>query len=277
VRLCECGCGQEAKEGNRFIHGHYWRGRKHSEKSKLKMKENAKINPNFGMKGKHLSKEHKQKIREALKGRKCPPRSDKWRENLSIAFKKKRIIPPSQLGAIRSKEVREKLSKALMGHPVSEETKQKIRENHHKPWKGKHHTEQWKQKQREIMKRIWQNPDYKERTLKAQSNGMQLKPSSYEKRFISLIEKYNLPFKYIGDRKVWIGGKNPDFIGTNGKKVLIEIYDTEHKRAYDKIDNYEPNRAKHFAKYGYETIFLNEDVLFTKNWEELCLNKLGVK
>lgn len=35
--LCKCGCGQEVKPGNRFIHGHNQRGTKASDETKLKI------------------------------------------------------------------------------------------------------------------------------------------------------------------------------------------------------------------------------------------------
>ena len=44
------------------------RGRKLSEEHKKKIRENAKINPNFGMKGKHFSEEIIKKLSLAHKG-----------------------------------------------------------------------------------------------------------------------------------------------------------------------------------------------------------------
>lgn len=41
-----------------------------SEETKKKIRERAKINPNFGMRGKHCSEEHKRNISESLKGKK---------------------------------------------------------------------------------------------------------------------------------------------------------------------------------------------------------------
>lgn len=46
--LCQCGCGEEAKPGNKFIHGHQNRGRKHSSEIIAKTAEairEAKRNP----------------------------------------------------------------------------------------------------------------------------------------------------------------------------------------------------------------------------------------
>lgn len=49
------------------------------------------------------------------------------------------------------------------------------------------------------------------------------KPTSIEKAFMLLIQEYNLPFKYVGTGKFWIGTYNPDFIH-NSKKIAIEIF-----------------------------------------------------
>jgi hypothetical protein len=86
-RLCECGCGQEVKPGNRFIHGHHAKLRvgwhhteeakkklreKHigtviSEETKQKMSKARKENPTRYWEGKKFSEEHKKKIRETTK------------------------------------------------------------------------------------------------------------------------------------------------------------------------------------------------------------------
>lgn len=99
--------------------------------------------------------------------------------------------------------------------------------------------------------------------------GVMKRPTSFEKKIIDLCKKHNFSFKYVGDGQVFIGFKNPDFIETNGKKLLIETY--------CKIwhpNNYEKKRNKIFSKYGYKTLFLNDNDLLNKNWEQICLNKI---
>ena len=89
-KLCACGCGDYAKPGNKFIHGHNptnsWnKGKQHTEETKEKMRRSQikrhKENPisdetreklrksNSGPTGKHLSKEHKEKLRKTQLGR----------------------------------------------------------------------------------------------------------------------------------------------------------------------------------------------------------------
>lgn len=42
MTLCECGCGQEVKQGNRFICGHNRRGVEASDETRLKMSRSHK-------------------------------------------------------------------------------------------------------------------------------------------------------------------------------------------------------------------------------------------
>ena len=62
-QLCACGCGKWTKPGRKFIKGHFWIGRKHSEEAKRKISENGGKN-----KGVKFSEEHKEKISKALTG-----------------------------------------------------------------------------------------------------------------------------------------------------------------------------------------------------------------
>lgn len=44
MKLCECGCGKEVKEKRRFIHGHNWKGKIHTKKTKKIMSKNMEKN-----------------------------------------------------------------------------------------------------------------------------------------------------------------------------------------------------------------------------------------
>lgn len=94
-------------------------------------------------------------------------------------------------------------------------------------------------------------------------------PNGWEQKIIDLCEEFNLPFKYVGNGKFWIGTKNPDFVSTNDKKLLIEIY-----YSYYKDKNYEQKRQNYFAKYGFKTLFLDENCLDTRHWQNICLTKI---
>jgi len=127
----------------------------------------------------------------------------------------------------------------------------------------------------EAHKKLCKDSEYRERLLKNTLKGLLKRPTSFEQRIIDLIKKHNLSYKYVGDGEVIIGGKNPDFIETNGKKILIEVYCSYIKERFDKLDNYEQDRYDFFREFGFKTIFLNDDDLFADNWEQRCLDKIS--
>src|SRR3990167_4771331 len=66
IRYCACGCGQfkEVKSNSKwkFVQYHHMKDKEVLKKRGIKLSENAKINPNYGMKNKHHTKETKEKI-----------------------------------------------------------------------------------------------------------------------------------------------------------------------------------------------------------------------
>ena len=49
-------------------------------------------------------------------------------------------------------------------------------------------------------------------------------PNNEERFLVTVFEKYSFPYKFVGDGQVIIGGRNPDFINTNGQKKIIEFF-----------------------------------------------------
>jgi len=118
-----------------------------------KLSDEAKKKIGDRFRGKHLSEEHKQKLREANKG-KIPPCYEETRRKRSESMKGKNTGP-------KSEEHRKKLSEAhcgkklsdehkekLRNKPVSEETRQKISE----AGKGRIVSEETRRKKSESMK-----------------------------------------------------------------------------------------------------------------------------
>lgn len=85
-------------------------------------------------------------------------------------------------------------------------------------------------------------------------------PSSLEAKFQNIIDKYNLPYKFVGNGEFLIERKNPDFININGEKKAVEVYARRHKEKLRNvsIEEWKKKRQELFAKYGWEIFFFNE-------------------
>lgn len=81
-------------------------------------------------------------------------------------------------------------------------------------------------------------------------------PNNIEKSFIELLNTNQLPFKYVGDGEVWFGNRNPDFINTNGKKQVIELFGIYWHPVFDVAQ-----RIEHYKQYGFDCLIIWEDEL----------------
>jgi len=127
-------------------------------------------------------------------------------------------------------------------------------------------------------KKLWQDPIFRERTRKAQREAMNTKPTKPEKKFIEIIEKYNLPYRYTGDGDVWIGNRNPDFIEVNGKKAVVEIFGSYYHSPLVNpkmlpIQTYSKTMAD-YKRYGFECHVFWEHDIMSENAEQIVLKEL---
>lgn len=85
------------------------------------------------------------------------------------------------------------------------------------------------------------------------------RPNYLEQKMINIIEKLNLPYKYVGDGNFFIENKNPDFINVNGEKIAFEVYAEIFKKySFNNIEKWKRERQETFAKYGWIIEFFNE-------------------
>ncbi len=109
---------------------------------------------------------------------------------------------------------------------------------------------------REEMKKRWQNPEYREKITKKIIKGSLKRPTSLEQKFIDIIQKYNLPYKYVGNGSFLIGFKNPDFININGDESCVEVANRYHHQG-----DWAIKRREHFKKFGWNCAIIFEDEL----------------
>ena len=97
IRYCACGCGQfkEVKSNSKwkFVQYHHMKDKEVLKKRGIKLSENAKINPNYGMKNKHHTKETKEKISFIGTGR---PSLKKGKKLKIETIEKMRIVSLNQ-------------------------------------------------------------------------------------------------------------------------------------------------------------------------------------
>lgn len=220
-----------------------------------KGKNKGKLNPFYNRKH---SEESKRKMRLSHLGKKA---SKTARENMSKA----------QIGRQHTKETKRKCSIAkigslnpMFGKKMSEEQKEKICKSN----LGKHfHIKNKKLKKRisKTVKKLWQDPKYREKQLRAIFAGNDLSPTKPERRLRNGLNKmFPNEYKYVGNGKVWIGSKCPDFININCQKKIIEMFGNywHGKERTGRTNKQEENRRiKHFAKYGFKTLIIWESEL----------------
>lgn len=106
------------------------RGKHQSEEARQKLKDNALINPNFGMRGKHPLEETKQKMRDNAKIN--PNYGMRGKHQTAESNKKNRESNLGKISSFKGKhhteEVKRELSLAHKGKHVSEDTKNKTKE-----------------------------------------------------------------------------------------------------------------------------------------------------
>ena len=225
-------------------------GRKLSDERKAKM---------AGRKGVPCSEETKKRISEANSGRVM---SAEARKKMSDAKKGKRLSPSTEFqkgsvsprkGVKLSNEERASMSEVRKGQhfsPATEMKKGNIPWNFGKP--GHPQSEEQRKKTSERMKGYKPSADTVKKMLARRT------PTTLEMKFLKIVEKNALPYKFVGDGSFMIGRKNPDFINTNGEKIAIEVYSLYYKlRHAETVDEWKKERQNYFGEHGWEVLFFD--------------------
>jgi len=194
-----------------------------------------------GMWGKHHSADTKERWSEQRKG-KGNPMFGRRRPDLAALNVSRHNIPLSP----------EHRAKIIANHP---------RGNNH-PFYGR--------KRPDFAKRYGRKDEFEAKRLKAVCQ----KPTTPERKLMGILRKHRLPYRYVGDGSVIIGGRNPDFINTNGVKQVIEVFGfyfhsplinshVDWKRTYTQT-------IKHYREHGFNCLIFWDDELAN---EQLVLSK----
>jgi len=206
----------------------FW-GRHHTSAAKKKMSDNAH------WKGRHLPLKIRNRVSEVQRERLSDPRNHYL------------------FGKHPSLKTLEKMSKASEGSNNS----MFGRTGSSSPWWGRFHSPETLEKMSQRSSELWKDPKYAKSVFAHRS------PNNKELECFGIIDS-TVPkdFKFVGNGQVTFGGKCPDFMNVNGKKLLIEF----NGEYWHKGENTR-TRARHFAKYGYRTLFIWQREL--KNPEKL--------
>jgi very-short-patch-repair endonuclease len=223
-----CGCGKTVNTGKKYVWGH--NGFILTKEQETKRRDCI----SKAMKGKPCSDYRKQKLVEYNK-------NPENRAKMSEIHKKLRKEHPEKFDNFST--VHQMLRNGILQSGN----------------KGKKASVESRKRYSEATKKKWQNPEYAKKVL---SSG-RAAPNKLEKYFNEILqESFPNTFKYVGDGRVTVSGKCPDFINIDGKKQIIELFgDYWHKgeNPQDRID--------FFEECGYSTLVIWESEL-RKNLEQ---------
>jgi hypothetical protein len=174
----------------------------------------------------------------------------------------------ANLGKKASLESRRKMSLARKGHKFSPEWVAHIRESKlgsKNPNYGKHpsletiakmrfsHTGKKQSEQTRLKHKL----SYEKNRISIMTKCIKAKlkrPTSLEQKMIDVAKFQELPLEYVGDGSVIVNGANPDFICTDGRKLLLEV-----AGRYWHSDSYERQRCAIFSKFGFKVLVIWEE------------------
>lgn len=240
--------------------GNPFYGRIHTEVTKLKISKANKGNPS-PTKGRTRSIEARKR-QIATRKLNNKPSGFKGKKHTDMTKKKQSIAKIGKKRSIESveKQIKTRGTKYIgenapfFGHMHTEEAKESIRKilsiiflGERNPMYGRHHTDATKQLLSEASIRNLKSGIYNK------------KPTDIELLFQEICQKYNLPFRYVGNRQFWIGRQNPDFIDSNGRKIVVELLgDWWHSALLNRRvqDDDLKKREQHYKRYGWKVIFI---------------------
>lgn len=125
----------------------------------------------------------------------------------------------------------------------------------------------------------WDNPVIASKMMLGTARSVRRKPNKPEQRLIRVAKDNNLPIRYVGDGQVIIGRMNPDFINTNGKKEVVEVFG-DYWHSEKKVRSWketELGRIMAYKVFGFDCIIIWEHEIKTMTDDELVKKMMPVK
>lgn len=139
---------------------------------------------------------------------------------------------------------------------VSKSMKKRIN-LHGAPFAGKKHSLATKAQISNSVKEKWKDEKYAAKALSANLKANGISPNKKELKLLGILNSVDKGvWEYVGNGKLIVGGKCPDYVSKNEPEKLLELFgDYWHKgqNPQDRID--------FFEKYGYKCLVIWENEL----------------
>lgn len=158
----------------------------------------------------------------------------------------------SEAARKRNSEVHKGQTSWMAGKTHNTETRKRLSDSHRGIPLSKNHRESIGKASKGVWARI--SEEKKNEWAANIRKGQQCFPNKPESAILLILDSmYPGEWKFVGDGKVIISGKNPDFINVNGQKKIIELFGDYWHRGQSPQD-----RADIFKPFGYKTLVIWE-------------------
>jgi len=184
---------------------------------------------------------------------------------------KRAYINDSTIRVRQADATRHRMANPLIRSACTEKLVEYAKSDAHRIARSKQATELWQDPEYRAdqvakRKRSWQENNFA--TMRRMMLANCISPNKPETSVLSVLnELYPDEWKFTGDGQVIIDGLNPDFVNTNGKKLIIEVFGDYWHRQGVKPYRVNEGRVDVYARYGYRTLIVWEKE--TKNVELL--------
>lgn len=185
-------------------------------------------------------------------------------EKTKLRMSKSRLKLKQERGYINSEETRKKMSEKRKGKTYEEFYGEEKAERVRRKQSGQKHTIESKKRisvfqKKNPNKNLFKKNDSRFTKEWIKKTLIRREKSSLEIKFEEIVNKLNLPYKFVGNGKIMVARKCPDFVDSNGKKIAIEVYYKRHKEIFRKgLEEWKAERIKIFSENGWKIIFLDE-------------------